>query len=291
MNFHQMRSVAATALLLGIFLATPAAAQTITVRVTASTVVLVTPRGVAYVLVPIPLGTTLQILDQRPGWYQVRATKLGSMPWDRGWIQARFVELVDGGAAAEAESKATTGIRGFVQGGGSLFNARNSFETILGSAFGPMFGGGVQYGFANGTFVQASVGRFRKSGSRAIVSGSQVFRLQSPDEITVTPIQFSVGYRDFRATRVVPYVGGGIGWHMLKEESATLQGSDDVNGEHIGYHILGGIEYPIGSWMSLGGEVQWSAVPGVLGQSGVSAAFDEKDLGEATFRFKVNFGR
>jgi opacity protein-like surface antigen len=291
MNLHRMRFAVAVALILGVFLARPAAGQTITVRVVASTVVLETPRGDGFVLGPIAQGMTLQILDQRPGWYQVRPTKIGSTPWDRGWIQARFVELVDGGEKAETDRKATPGFRGFIQGGGSLFNARNSFETILGSAFGPMYGGGVQYGFSNGTFVQASVGRFRKTGARAIVSGSQVFRLQSPDEITVTPLQFSVGYRDFRATRIVPYVAGGMGWHMLKEESSTLQGSDDVNGEHLGYHILGGVEYPLGSWMSLGGEVQWSAVPGVLGKSGVSAAFDEKDMGEATFRFRVNFGR
>ena len=250
------------------------------------------PRGDSTVLGSVKLGTVLEVLDQRGDWYQVRAPKPGGTSWERGWIQRPFVALVSGGAATAARTPpAEMLIRGFGQAGGSLFTARDSFETVLGSRFGPMFGGGAQIGFRNGGFVQASVARFRKTGSRALVSGSQVFRLQTPAVITVMPIQITVGYREGRSSRVVPYVGAGMGWHSLKEESPSLRESDNVNEAHIGYHVLGGVEYPIGSWIAFAGEVQWAKVPGVLGKSGVSAVFNEDDLGETTFRFKFIVGR
>lgn len=58
----------------------------------------------------------------------------------------------------------------------------------------------------------------------------------------------------------------------------------------MGYHLLGGVEIPIGRWLALAGEAQWTAVPKALGETGVLAAFAEDDLGGTTFRFKLIVG-
>lgn len=292
MTRHIYRMRAGAALIAGVLFAGPVVAQPgATLRVTRNTVIMEAPRGDSTVLESIMPGTVLEILDRRGDWYQVRAPRDAQTSWARGWIQRPFVELLSGGPNDSAGGpRGELMIRGFGQADGSLFTARDSFETIVGSAFGPTFGGGAQIAFAAGTFVEASIARFRKTGSRALVSGTQVFKLQTPAVVTVMPIQFTVGYRAPR-TRVVPYVGAGAGWHSLKEESPSLQQSGDIDDGHIGYHLAGGVEYAIGSWLALAGEVQWATVPGVLGKSGVSAVFNEDDLGQTSFRVKFFVGR
>jgi hypothetical protein len=248
------------------------------------------PRGDSFVLGSVAAGTVLQISDRRGDWYQVQRVAPGEGAWRRGWIQARFLEVGAAAPAASARREARM-IRGFAQASGELFHARDSFETVLGSRFGSTLGAGGQIGLAKGVYAEVTVDRFRKTGSRAIVSGTQAFRLQTPAVITATPVQFTVGYRERRSYRVVPYLGAGLGWHSLEEESPSLAGSEPIRERHLGYHVLGGAEYPIGSWLSVAGELQWATVPGVLGSSGVSAIFDEDDFGGTAFRVKVLVGR
>ena len=107
----------------------------------------------------------------------------------------------------------------------------------------------------------------------------------------MTPVEFTVGYRETAARRVVSYAGVGVGWHTLKEESPSLQDAGNGSEGHLGYHILGGAEYPVGRWLWLAGEIQWASVPGVLGETGVSAVYGEDNLGGTTFRFKILVGR
>jgi hypothetical protein len=86
------------------------------------------------------------------------------------------------------------------------------------------------------------------------------------------------------------YVGVGGGWHKFREESPSLNDVVSDQGS-VSYHLLGGAEYPVAPWVSLAGDIQWTAVPGVIGDNGVSAVFDESNLGGTTFRFKVIVGR
>jgi hypothetical protein len=91
--------------------------------------------------------------------------------------------------------------------------------------------------------------------------------------------------------RTVGYVGGGIGWHVLEEDSPALTASGGFRKGHIGYHVSGGIEYRIAPFIWAAGEAQWAAVPGGLDATGAGAVFDETDLGGTTFRFKLIVGR
>ncbi len=286
-------TAAAFALVLAVVVATPTEAQTTaTVRVTRRAPVVDTPRVDGFVLGTVAPGDVLESLGQQGSWYQVVTPSGMSRP--RGWIQAASVEPVGGSRATSTpvRQRGRMMIRGFGLAGGTLFTAKNSFETILGTASGAMYGVGGQVVFPSGAFVQGSGERFTKTGSRVLVSGTQIFTLDIPDTVTVTPIQFTAGYRDRGYGGVFPYLGGGLGWQTLEEESPSLtEGQQRTRRGHIGYHILGGAEFPLGPWLSVAGEVQWTSVPKVLGDAGVSALFDDDDFGGTAFRFKLVVGR
>ena len=281
-----------------------------TIRVTQNTQVMETPRGDSFVLGTVPVGAVFDVLEAASGWYRVAAPTQdpAAFKWRRGWIRASAVEVVTPGTATSQPTTPTSRptstaaappptprdplvIRGFGQAGGTLFTARDSFEAILDSALGGVYGGGAQVSFGNGLFAQVGIDRFRKTGSRALVSGEQIFRLGIPHTITVTPIQVTVGYRDPNPRRTVGYAGGGIGSHALKETSPDLVSAEDLSETKIGYHLVGGAEFRMTRWVWLAGEVQWTAVPNAIGERGISAVFEEDDLGGTTFRFKVLFGR
>ena len=272
----------------------PAAAQTpATTRVTTQTVVREQPRGDSQRVVSVAAGEVLEVLDQNGPWYLVSpSVPPGTQPkWERGWIHANFVEQPTGAAfQPAARPPGRLMIRGFGQTGGTLFTADDSFDTILGSPFGLVVGGGAQVVFPNSAFVQVSFERFSETGTRALVSGTQLFTLDTPATIEVQPITATVGYRAPNYGLLAPYLGAGVGWHLLKEESPGLSDADTSEGK-VGYHVVGGVEFALARWVAIAGEVQWAAVPKALGETGISAAFEEDDLGGTTFRFKFIVGR
>jgi opacity protein-like surface antigen len=91
--------------------------------------------------------------------------------------------------------------------------------------------------------------------------------------------------------KFIPYGGGGFSLVQYRETSEPSDASDDVDERFNGFHILGGAEYRVMRWMAVGGEVMWSSVADALGAGGVSAAFDENNLGGIAFRLKVTVGR
>jgi opacity protein-like surface antigen len=186
------------------------------------------------------------------------------------------------------------GFRGFADVGGTRFTAGKSFDAILGTHTGVVFGGGVEAIVARDFFINLHASRFQKDGTRVFVLNDEVFDLGIPTQIRVTPVQVNGGYR-FKVGRrqVVPYVGGGIGWYRYSETSDFSASGEDVSETFTGYQLLGGAEYRISRVFGVAGEVEWSGVRDALGQnpSSVAAAFDETDLGGVTFRVKVVVGR
>jgi opacity protein-like surface antigen len=112
----------------------------------------------------------------------------------------------------------------------------------------------------------------------------------------MTPIEFTGGYRrEFRFGRrgsrsIVPFVGAGAGIVQYKETADFAQAGDDVDESFTSYHFLGGVEVPLWKWLGVGAEYHHRWVPDALGEGGVSAEFNESDLGGGTFRFRVIFG-
>ena len=191
-------------------------------------------------------------------------------------------------------SRADAQIRGFADVGSTTFAATESFETILGTASGVVFGGGVEGMLPKNIFVNVRASRFRKTGERVFVTESgERFGLGIPTTITVTPLEFTGGYRFDRGWRVVPYGGGGFGRHRYEEVSDFAEEDEGVKESFTGYHLLGGAELRVSQWIGAAGELQWATVPDALGSdpNGVSSQFDETDLGGLTFRVKVVVGR
>jgi hypothetical protein len=286
---NRIKLLSALALLAGLFLATPALAQTGKTAVVAGpTSLMEKPQGDARVLAHAPMGTVVQVIDRFQDWYLVSAPVEGGGSM-RGWVQGGALQLPDGSQLSRRGSGRFM-IRGFGRAGGMLFSAHDSFDAILGRSFGSDYGGGAQVVLPNGVFVEASVDRFRHDGSLVVASGSQVFRLDTPARLTLKPVQFTAGYRRENAGRLASYVGAGVARYTLNEESPFTVGRAPLAKQSIGYHVLGGAEYKVLRFVWLGGEVQWATVPKAIGETGVSALFQEKDLGGTSIRFKFIVG-
>jgi hypothetical protein len=196
-----------------------------------------------------------------------------------------------GGTDAAAQE---IGFRGFADIGGTRFAAAHSFDAVLGTHSGVVFGGGVDAVLPSGVFVGVRASRFQKNGTRVFVLNDHVFDLGIATTVRVIPIQVAGGYR-FKLGRrhIVPYLAGGLGWFRYSESSDFADASENVEDTFIGYHVLGGAELRMSRNVGVAGEAEWSIVPDALGQdlSGVSSVFDESDLGGITFRVKIVVGR
>ncbi len=188
----------------------------------------------------------------------------------------------------------TISFRGFGDLGSTTFSASESFKAILGSASGLVFGGGGDVVLPQNVFFEVRASRFRESGHRVFVFDGEPFDVGIDTTVTVRPLEFSAGYRfGLPGSRVVPYAGGGIGWHHYQETSTFATNNEDVDETFHGYHLLGGAEVRINRWLAAAGEAQWTTVPDALGKdaSGVSSDFDETNLGGVTLRAKMVIGR
>ena len=188
----------------------------------------------------------------------------------------------------------TLEIGGYAMVGLMNFTAADSFDAILGSPSGTIFGGGARVGLPlGGLFVDVGAWRFRGEGERVFVFNGQEFPLDIPVEITITPLELTAGwqFRLRRAPRFRPYIGGGLTSYHYAESSAFSTGVENVADRFSGYHVLGGAAYRIARWIAVGGDATWTTVPEAIGVGGVSEAFDEMDLGGTSFRVKVTIGR
>jgi opacity protein-like surface antigen len=186
-------------------------------------------------------------------------------------------------------------LRGFADAGLTVFTASQSFKAILGSASGPTFGGGIEVGLTRNVFVSLAASRFRRTGHRVFVFENEVFKLDVPDTITVTPLELSGRYRfgGFRTGTFTPYVGGGIGWYRFAETSGHSTTADDVTATHTGYHVLAGVETPIRNWIAAAVDAKLSTVPDAFGDtaSSVGSVYNEHNLGGFTVRARIIVGR
>jgi hypothetical protein len=190
----------------------------------------------------------------------------------------------------------TLGVRGFGMFGNVTFTATESFDAVLDRDSGIIYGGGGQLllPWAD-LFVEVGAWRFKGEGQRVLIGANdQLFRLDETLEITVTPIEITGGVRFPRVTRsrkFVPYGGVGYSSYRYQETSEFAQDDENVDERFGGFHLLGGGEYQITRWLAVGGEVAWSTVADAIGEGGVSAHFNEDNLGGTSIRLRVSVGR
>ncbi len=185
-------------------------------------------------------------------------------------------------------------IGGYGMFGRISFTAAESFDAIVGGPAGPIRGGGARIGLGlGGWFFDVGAWRFQGEGERVFVFGNEVIPLGIPVEVKVTPIEISGGwqFRFRRLPKLIPYAAGGITSMYYRETSEFSTSLENTDAFFNGYHLLGGAEYKITRWLGVAGEAAWTTIPDAIGESGVSAAFNETDLGGTTFRFKITIGR
>ena len=272
-------------------------------------------RNPSLVLAVVGQGTVLRAVAREAQWIEVVVPEEAGGKGNTGFIYAGHVERVEGTpepprrSARPAESKwepvgagsgqapkppmrrPVVGIRGFGSFSYMFFQASDSFEAILGEPAQPFFGGGAEVVLWDRIFVGASIERMQQTGERVIVFENEVFPLGIDDTITITPVTVTAGYR-FRSTdRFVPYVGGGIGSYRFEETSEFAEPDENVDERFTSYRALAGVEYTAARWLFASFEVQYTAVPDALGAPGVSADFDESNLGGVSVFVKLAVGR
>jgi opacity protein-like surface antigen len=200
--------------------------------------------------------------------------------------------LTLGAVPASAQILGPIGLRGFGAFGQTTFVAKESFDAVLGKNAGPTLGGGVQVLLPWGIFVEAGAWKFEGDGERVFVGpDDEVFRLGIPVAIRVTPLEVTGGWRFRRGPRVVPYGGAGYSSYRYRETSDFAEPGEDVDEKFTGFHVVGGAEYLPFRWVGIGAEVVWSSIADALGKGGVSAAFNEDNLGGTSIRLKISVGR
>ena len=187
------------------------------------------------------------------------------------------------------------GLAGF-----QTFSASESFSAVLGSSSGTVLGGGGGVLIGRHLFVDVSVSQFSADGSRVFIAdGGEVIDLGIATDVSVRSIDVSIGWRFTRAPSVgptgrlrlrpVPFAGGGFGVQRYRETAEFASGDDDVSESHGSYHVLGGLEVPVSRRLGVSADVLYRWVPDGLGTSGVSAYYDETDLGGVQARVRVLF--
>lgn len=182
-------------------------------------------------------------------------------------------------------------IRPFVFATEQSFAAIDTFDATFGRSYEPFFGGGGQVLFHDRVFVEISASRFKKTGQRAFRSGGKNFELGIPLTATITPLEVTGGYRFHFWPRVRPYIAAGVGSYAYQETASFANAGDDVDVRHAGYVANGGAEFRLHRWVGLGIDVQYTHVPGILGQGGISQQAGENDLGGVAARVKLIVGR
>jgi len=196
-------------------------------------------------------------------------------------------------APVAAQDPPALSIRPFVMATEQSFAAVDTFDAVFGKTYFPFFGGGAQVVIHDRFFAEVTASRFRQTGERAFLSNGKPFPLGIPLTATITPLEVTGGYR-FRIKslpRVRPYAAGGFGTYAYQETSSFADAGEDIDTRHFGYVVNGGAEFRLHRWVGLAVDLQYSHVPGILGNGGVSQQAGESNLGGVAARFKLVVGR
>jgi len=201
---------------------------------------------------------------------------------------------------ASAQSAPRVEFRPFAVLAVERFSASTTFDANLDSSVQVLWGGGVQMKTRKNVFVDVTVTRLSRTGEQAFVNNGQVFRLGIPLHTTLTPLEFTVGYRFPQKRRrlvrrwrptVIPYAGLGIGVYRYEQTSDFAVAAENTDETHAGFVAVGGAEFRASKWIGITVDAQYTRAPGILGQGGVSRLVDEHDLGGIAGRVRVILGR
>lgn len=183
------------------------------------------------------------------------------------------------------------GVQAFAVVDLNQFAASKTYKAVFGSSSIPGYGGGADItNVWSHLFIRVAVTRVTKDGSRVFVDGGQVFNLNEPAKLTLTPIEIGAGWRFVMTNpRVTPYVGGAA---LIESYKVEYSLSSDLNESETftGGDFFGGVDIAITKLIFVGGEVQFRTLPNALQSSFASSAanaYNEKDGGGFTARLTI----
>ena len=200
---------------------------------------------------------------------------------------ALFMAGVPG--SAFAQDPPPVSFRPFFVASVEKFTATETFSAVFGSSVQPVYGGGLSVAFRSGLYFDVTASRFKKTGERAFFFDGKGFGLGIPLTATLTPLEVTVGARTHPSPSIFPYVGVGIGTYKYEESSELDEGA--FSKRHLGWLIVGGVEFRVSRWVGISGDVQYNRVSGIIGAGGVSLEAGEDDLGGTAGRVRVIVGR
>jgi opacity protein-like surface antigen len=170
--------------------------------------------------------------------------------------------------------------------------ASQSFKAVTDTNLRMQYGGGLQVvNLWKGLYAEGTVGWSRLTGSRVFVYEGTVYDLNIPTTITFIPVEAGGGWRFRHGRTVHSYIGGGVEILKYQEQSDFAEAGDDVDEVFTGFYVAGGVEIRLARWLHLRGEGRYTGVPNALGAGGVSADFDETNLGGAAVAVKLAIGK
>jgi hypothetical protein len=170
--------------------------------------------------------------------------------------------------------------------------ASESFKAVTGSNSRVQYGGGVQaVNLWKGLYAEAGVGYSSLAGSRVFVHQGAVYDLGVPVTITLMPIDAGGGWRVPMSRALHAYLGGGVTFMNYKEESDFANAEDDVSELYTGFYVSGGLEVRLAKWLHVRAEGRFTSIPDALGSGGVSAEFNETNLGGAAVAVRFVLGK
>jgi len=192
--------------------------------------------------------------------------------------------------------RAQTQFRPFFLMTGERMAAQKTFDAALGSGTQPFFGGGVDVTIRRKLFVEFDASRLSKTGTRFFADDAgNVYTLNIASRIAITPVEVSAGYRFIRRrSRIIPYVGVGVGWYSYHQDDDFSDASENVDETHAGFLATGGAEFRVSKWVGVTADARYTHVPGILGQNAKtsgSQVLNETDLGGIAARLRVIIGR
>ena len=177
--------------------------------------------------------------------------------------------------------------RGYLHFDEVFMSASQSFDAVVGTS--SLTAGGVGVDVLNlwrGVFARAGLARMGGHGSRVFVAGGDVVPLNVPVAVSLRTFELGAGWR-YAHPRYPNYVfyGGADLLHVGYREKSKLADETDVTTDGFwGNALFGGVEIRIWKRIVAGGEVQFRSVPNALGEGGVSALYQETNLGGFAIR-------
>jgi hypothetical protein len=172
--------------------------------------------------------------------------------------------------------------------------ARDTFDAVVGtSTFAARGGGGEALRLWRGLFARVAYSQIAEEGERVVIFEDEPVRLGIPLEVRMSPLEIGGGWRaDLGRARAIGVYGGGGLLRVRYRETSQFAGSgENVDETFNGHVVFGGVDVTLFRWIMLGAEAGYRFVPDAIGEGGVSAAFDEHDLGGATLRFVIGVKR